>query len=104
MTRGNAALRLHTTLQSRIDEGHKKLAVELANLHDCRVADSVCDSAEVSSQLAELDASELGQIERAAARLQRGLYGICEGGSPNCQSMIPPARLKVLPYTTLCIN
>src|SRR5207253_87180 len=61
-------------------------------------------SDEVSSQLAELDARELGQIERALARLMRGEYGVCEGSSANCQIKIPVARLNALPYTTFCIN
>ena len=58
----------------------------------------------MSSRLAELDDRELSQIERALARLQQGMYGICEGGSGNCQKKIPVARLNALPYTPFCIN
>jgi DnaK suppressor protein len=56
------------------------------------------------SQLAELDAHELYQIERALARVKQGTYGICEGGSQNCRKRIPVSRLNALPYTTFCIN
>jgi DnaK suppressor protein len=89
------------------------LAGDLAALRDLSAADSTGDSADVafetssdemSSQLAEMDARELGQIERALARLLQGRYGVCEGGSENCQIKIPVARLNALPYTTFCIN
>jgi DnaK suppressor protein len=90
-----------------------KLAGDLANLCDFKAADSACDSVDVafetssdemSSQLAELDSHELGQIERALVRLKQGTYGICEGGSKDCQKRIPVARLSAVPYTSFCIN
>jgi DnaK suppressor protein len=94
----------------------KKLAGELANLRDFRGADATGDSADVAfetagdemtSQLAELEARELFQIERALDRLKHGTYGVCEGedeeGDP-CGEKIPVARLNALPYTTLCIK
>ena len=61
-------------------------------------------SEEMSSQLAQLDARELSQIERALTRLEQGTYGMCEGDSPNCQRRIPLARLNALPDSTLCIH
>src|SRR5205807_3744792 len=57
-------------------------------------------SDEMSSQLAEIDARELTQIERALTRLKQGTYGLCEA----CQGKIPVGRLNALPYTTLCID
>jgi DnaK suppressor protein len=113
MPRRDALLRLYERLLARRAYQRKKLAGELANLLDFKAADSTGDSVdgafetssdEMSSQLAELDARELGQIERALARLMRGKYGVCEGGSRTCQRKIPAARLNALPYTTLCIN
>ncbi len=113
MPRRDALLRLHETLLARRADLRNKLAGDLANLHDLRAADSTGDSAavafetssdEMSSQLAEMDARELSQIERALARLPQGRYGVCEGGSENCQIKIPVARLNALPYTTFCIN
>jgi len=89
------------------------LAGELACLRDFKTADSTSDNADVafqtssdemSSQLAELDARELSQIEGALARLAQGTFGVCEGGSEDCQKRIPVARLNALPYTTLCIH
>jgi DnaK suppressor protein len=86
-----------------------RLAGELADLRGFRAMDSPGDSAdvafetssdEVSSQLAELDARELNQIERALARLAWARYGVCE----NCRTRIPVARVNAIPYTALCIH
>jgi RNA polymerase-binding transcription factor len=113
MARRDPLSRLHETLLARSADLCKRLAHELANLRDLRAADSTWDSADVafetssderSSQLAELDARELNKIERALGRLRQRRYGICEGGGENCQHRIPVARLRALPYTTLCIN
>jgi DnaK suppressor protein len=113
MARPDALLRLHKTLTARRMQLRKLLAGELANLQDFKAtgaggdsADEAfqADSGEMSSQLAELDARELSQIELALARLQLGTFGICAGGSQNCQKKIPLARLNALPYSTFCIN
>jgi DnaK suppressor protein len=66
------------------------------------VADAAFDtgSEEVASQLAELEARELRQVERAMAKIRGGTYGVCEG----CQTKIPVARLNALPYSTLCVK
>jgi DnaK suppressor protein len=53
----------------------------------------------MASQLAELDARELRQIERALIRLKQGTYGVCEA----CGGKIPVGRLNAVPYTTMCI-
>jgi DnaK suppressor protein len=109
MQKRNALLRLRKTLLARWRDRHEKLAEELANLCDFKAADHTGDSADVafetssdemSSQLAELDAQELSQIERALARMKQGAYGVCE----NCERKITLARLNALPYATLCIS
>jgi len=108
MAREDALLRLNKSLLARRDHLRKKLTEELANLRDMG-ADATGDSAdaafdagsdEMSSQLAEFDARELTQIERALARLKQGTYGLCEA----CQKKIPIGRLNALPYTTMCIE
>jgi DnaK suppressor protein len=65
-------------------------------------ADAAFDSSgeELASQLAELEARELQQIERAIKRLKQGTYGQCEA----CACKIPVARLNALPYSTFCIK
>jgi DnaK suppressor protein len=107
MARRDALLRLHKTLVARSAALRKSLAGELADLQSLKTesgdsADVAFDagSEEISTQLAELEARELSQIERALARIKQGIYGICEG----CQCKIPVARLNALPYSTTCID
>ena len=109
MARRDALLRLHKSLLSRRSDIRKKLADELDGLRNLKGTDATGDSADVAfesgteemaSQLAELDARELHQIERALHRLKQGTYGLCE----ICQGRIPVGRLNALPYTTLCID
>src|ERR1700724_3036197 len=108
MARQDAFLRLHKQLLARRSELLKKLNEDMGNLRNLQDGDSTGDSADVAfdsgseemaSQLAELDARELSQLERALARLKQGTYGLCEA----CQHKFPVGRLNALPYTTLCI-
>jgi DnaK suppressor protein len=94
---------------SRRAELRRRLGGEIEDLRNFKATDATGDSAdaafdagseEIASQLAELEARELSQIERALARMKQGIYGICEG----CQSKIPVARLNALPYSTTCIS
>jgi len=110
MARRDALLRLNKTLTARRNELRKRLGSDLAELGSQKVtsaasgdaADAAFDHTgeELSTQLAELEARELNQIERALLRLKQGTYGLCEG----CGCKIPVARLNVLPYSTLCIK
>lgn len=107
MARRDALLRLHKTLLARRAALRKALAGELADLRNFKAeagdsADVAFDSGseEISTQLAELEARELSQIERALARMKQGIYGVCE----LCQGKIPVARLNALPYSTTCIE
>src|SRR5438445_12980664 len=107
MGRRDALLRLHKTLLTRRAAMRRALAGELADLRKFKgdtgdSADVAFDagSEEIASQLAELEARELNQIERALARMKQGTYGVCEV----CQARIPVARLNALPYSTTCID
>src|SRR5438132_2318154 len=107
MARRDALLRLHKTLLARRQALRKALAGELADLRKFKAdtgdsADVAFDSGseEISTQLAELEARELSQIERALARMKQGSYGVCE----LCQGKIPVSRLNALPYSTTCIE
>ena len=58
---------------------------------------------EVSDIRDDLDsqaATELDQVNQALARLDAGEYGLCA----DCEEPIAEARLKALPYATLCIQ
>jgi DnaK suppressor protein len=109
MARQEALLRLHKSLSARRDEILKKLRNDLDSMRNDGGHDTSGDSAdaafeagseEMASQLAELDARELGQIERALVRLKQGTYGSCEA----CGDKIGLGRLNALPYCTLCIK
>jgi DnaK suppressor protein len=107
MARRDALLRLHKTLETRSKALRKALAGELADLRNNGSengdsADVAFDagSEEISTQLAELEARELTQIEKALGRINQGTYGLCEF----CQTKIPVARLNALPYSTTCVD
>jgi RNA polymerase-binding protein DksA len=58
---------------------------------------------EVSDIRDDLDsqaATELDQVNQALTRLDAGEYGLCT----ECDEPIGEARLKALPYATLCIQ
>jgi DnaK suppressor protein len=109
MARHDALLRLNKSLLARRAELRKRLGVELEDLAHVKhssasgdAADAAFDSSgeELASTLAEFEAKELAQIERALRRLRAGTYGKCEA----CAATIPVARLNALPYSTLCIK
>jgi DnaK suppressor protein len=109
MARRDALLRLHKTLSARWRELHRRLGGELNDLGHVHPsapsgdsADAAFDSGseEIASQLAELEAREIRQIERAVTKIKNGTYGVCEG----CQAKIPVARLNALPYSILCVK
>ena len=94
---------------ARRAELRKRLGGELADLRNFKAEQQSGDSAdaafdagsdEIASQLAQLEARELSQIERAVLRIKQGTYGMCEG----CQVKIPVARLNALPYSTMCVR
>lgn len=57
-------------------------------------------SSDMEMHLVEEDDRELKQIEDAMVRIKAGNYGTCE----QCGLLIKKARLKAIPFTTLCIT
>lgn len=53
-----------------------------------------------SISVLELLCEQLAQVNAARQRLAEGKYGICQ----KCGQPIPSARLKALPYATLCVH
>lgn len=105
MARTDALKKLQKTLSGRRNELRRRLGSELAALGHSGMPDTAASASasadqELSSQLAELEARELAQIESALLRIKQGKYGLCAG----CNSKIPVARLNALPYSTLCIK
>src|SRR5881628_1061328 len=108
MARTDALLRLHKSLLARRTELRKRLGKELEDMHRKQssasgdTADAAFDASgeEIASQLAELEAKELAQVERALRLLKQGKNGQCEV----CALKIPIERLNALPYSTMCIK
>jgi DnaK suppressor protein len=75
---------------------------DLGNLNPGDAADVAfgAGTEEVTSHLAELEARELRQVERAIGKIKTGTYGVCE----ICSAKIPVERLNALPYSTLCVK
>ncbi|MFB0545453.1 MAG: TraR/DksA family transcriptional regulator [Anaerolineae bacterium] len=77
--------------------------VERENLgYGNHMADDATEAFEQAKDLALRKNLEhlLEQVEEALERFAKGAYGLCE----RCGQEIDPARLKVLPYATLCLN
>ncbi len=55
---------------------------------------------ETHAGLIERAEDHLKAIDAAVSRLERNLYGLCEG----CGNEIPIARLRALPITTCCVR
>ena len=58
------------------------------------------EESDVRDDLDSQATAELQQVNAALARLDAGEYGTCE----ECEEPIAEARLKALPYATLCIQ
>ena len=55
---------------------------------------------EDTSMALQAEISELHEIQDALKRLEQGEYGECEG----CKKAIGAARLRALPFATLCMQ
>lgn len=50
--------------------------------------------------LHDVEQTQLTQVKKALERIDNGTYGTCE----NCGEPIPPERLEIIPYATLCVR
>jgi len=107
MSRKDALVSLHKSLVIKRDELREQLAHELESAKPTEAGsgdlfDAAMDGTqnEMHSQLAAFESRELQQIERAIKMIRKGRYGSCE----SCGGQIPIARLKALPYATVCID
>ena len=74
------------------------------NMEDTRHGDFVDQASDdnevhVNLRLLQIDAKLLRAIEAAIERVESGSYGICT----NCEEEISHARLKAVPWTSVCI-
>lgn len=59
---------------------------------------------EINFILNDRERTKLLAIEEALQQIQNKSYGICECGCDNCEGEIQLGRLKVLPFTRLCVR
>jgi DnaK suppressor protein len=86
---------IHDKLRSLRENLPTQLA-EVKDAEEQSVDDFVRD---VELALVEMKSQTLGQIDEAIQRLEDGVYGVCA----ECGEEIAEARLKALPFATLCI-
>ncbi len=68
--------------------------------HDWEEQASERENDEVLESLGNASERELAMINFALQRIEQGEYFTCSV----CGDEIPPARLELLPYTTLCVD
>ena len=91
-----AELKIH---QDRVDRARNELPVDSDPDDDAGIA-SRSAYREVTMGKLERDLQTIVEIERALRRIDEGQYATCVG----CQSRIPDARLKAIPWTRTCIE
>jgi len=87
-------------IQDRLRSRRETLPAQVAEVKDAEeqsVQDFVQD---VELALMEMKSETLAQIDEAIRRLEAGVYGACA----NCGREIAAARLKALPFATLCLE
>jgi DnaK suppressor protein len=59
---------------------------------------------EINIILTDREREKLLAIDEALQRIKDKTYGVCECGCDNCEGEIGLGRLKVLPFTRLCVR
>jgi DnaK suppressor protein len=86
-------------IQDKLRSLRDTLPVEAATVKDAE-EQSVDDFVqEMDFAIMEMKAESLGKIDEAIRRLEAGAYGVCA----ECGGEIAEARLKALPFATLCV-
>jgi len=89
-----------TEIQDKLRSLRETLPAEASLVKDAEeqsVDDFVRD---IDFALMEMKSATLGKIDEAILRLEEGSYGVCA----ECGTDIAEARLKALPFATLCRN
>lgn len=104
-------------LRSRLEQERKRLLQELEQFRRPGVAipevrhegspfgkreEEATEVLELEKRLAleKRMREQLGEIERALSKFEKGTYGLCD----ICRQPIDPARLEALPQANLCMN
>ena len=87
-------------IQDKLRSLRETLPVEATTVKDAE-EQSVDDFVqEMDFALMQMKAESLGKIDEAIRRLEAGVYGECA----ECGTEIAAARLKALPFATLCVS
>jgi len=87
-------------IQDKLRSLRDTLPIEAATVKDAE-EQSVDDFVqEMDFAIMEMKAESLGKIDEAMRRLEGGVYGVCA----ECGTEIAAARLKALPFATLCVS
>jgi DnaK suppressor protein len=87
-------------IQDKLRSLRETLPVESATVKDAE-EQSVDDFVqEMDFALMAMKAESLVKIDEAIRRLESGVYGACA----ECETEIAEARLKALPFATLCVS
>ena len=87
-------------IQDRLRSLRETLPAQVAEVKDAE-EQSVQDFAQdVELALMEMKSETLAQIDEAIRRLEAGVYGLCA----NCGRDVAEARLKAMPFATLCLE
>ena len=101
----------YQVLMSMLEDRRREIQDKLRSLRETLpVVDATVRDAEEQSvddlvqemdfALMEMKAESLGKIDEAIRRLEAGVYGVCA----ECGTEIAEARLKALPFATLCVT
>jgi len=88
-------------IQDRLKEESEGLKDEGRDTYD--LASDERDR-EINIILSDRERDKLQAIDEALERIEDKTYGICECGCDNCEEEIGMGRLKVLPFTRLCVR
>jgi len=88
-------------IQDRLKEESEGLKDEGRDTYD--LASDERDR-EINIILSAREREKLLAIDDALQRIEDKTYGICECGCDNCDEEIGMGRLKVLPFTRLCVR
>ena len=88
-------------IQDRLKEESEGLKDEGRDTYD--LASDERDR-EINIILSARERDKLLAIDDALQRIEEKTYGICECGCDNCEEEIGMGRLKVLPFTRLCVR
>ena len=91
-------LKLKKELDKRLKD--VKLSLMKKRSSDWEEAAVEAENDEVLEGVFNETSQELLQVNHALQRIEQGEYGECE----ECGAEINPKRLKIMPYTTLCIK